>query len=288
MYKIIGADQKEYGPVTGEQINQWIGQGRVNAQTKARAEGGDWKTLGEFPEFSAALGVRAASSVSPPPAISSQPAKTSGLAIASLVLGILGIFSCGLAAIVGLVLGIIAMNRIKKSNGTLDGFALAVAGTIVSSVFLLMLPLGAAMMLSALATAKQRALTIPCMNNEKELALAVRIYSQDHDGHFPPAATWCDAIKPTVNSDRTFRCPAANADDRCDYGFNARLAGLDEKNINPNTVLIFETAPGWNVSGGADLMLHQSRHGRLFGVAFADGRVEQLTASRLATLRWDP
>jgi hypothetical protein len=53
MYKIIGVDQKEYGPVTAEEIRQWISEGRLNAQTKACLEGTqDWKPLGMFPEFS--------------------------------------------------------------------------------------------------------------------------------------------------------------------------------------------------------------------------------------------
>ena len=37
MYKIIGANQTEYGPVSAEQIRQWIAEGRVNAQTSAQA-----------------------------------------------------------------------------------------------------------------------------------------------------------------------------------------------------------------------------------------------------------
>ena len=37
MYKIIGADLKEYGPVSVEQLRQWISEGRVNAQTKVQA-----------------------------------------------------------------------------------------------------------------------------------------------------------------------------------------------------------------------------------------------------------
>lgn len=52
MYRIIGADQKEYGPITAEQIRQWITEGRVNAQTQACLEGTqEWKPLGMFPEF---------------------------------------------------------------------------------------------------------------------------------------------------------------------------------------------------------------------------------------------
>src|ERR1041385_3953660 len=113
MYKIIGADQKEYGPVTADQINQWLAQGRVNAQTRAQAGGGDWKALADFPEFSAAIGNRVPPLPRSAPSIvsSSHPVKTSGLAVTSLVLGILGLFTCGATALVGLVLGIVAMNK---------------------------------------------------------------------------------------------------------------------------------------------------------------------------------
>ena len=30
MYKIIGADKKEYGPITADQLRQWLAEGRVN------------------------------------------------------------------------------------------------------------------------------------------------------------------------------------------------------------------------------------------------------------------
>ena len=79
MYKIIGVDQKEYGPLPADQIRQWIGEGRLNNQTMAQAEGSDeWKTLSEFSEFSefgAALAAWAA--MSPPPV---QMAKAEALA----------------------------------------------------------------------------------------------------------------------------------------------------------------------------------------------------------------
>src|SRR6266545_4574592 len=56
MYKIIGADQKEYGPVTADQINTWILEGRANHQTLAQAAGtSEWKTLAELPEFAPIL-----------------------------------------------------------------------------------------------------------------------------------------------------------------------------------------------------------------------------------------
>jgi hypothetical protein len=52
MFKIIGADGQQYGPVSAEQLRQWIVEGRANAQTLIQAEGSaDWKPLGQFPEF---------------------------------------------------------------------------------------------------------------------------------------------------------------------------------------------------------------------------------------------
>jgi hypothetical protein len=53
-YFMLGGDGKEYGPVTGEQLRQWIGEGRANTQTQVRStEGGSWTALGAIPELSA-------------------------------------------------------------------------------------------------------------------------------------------------------------------------------------------------------------------------------------------
>ena len=56
MFKLLGADKKEYGPVSADQIRVWIAQGRANARTQLQAVGSaEWKPLVEFPEFAAAL-----------------------------------------------------------------------------------------------------------------------------------------------------------------------------------------------------------------------------------------
>ena len=51
MYKIIGADNTEYGPVGADKIREWIKEGRVNGQTKIQSEAGEWKPLAEYSEF---------------------------------------------------------------------------------------------------------------------------------------------------------------------------------------------------------------------------------------------
>ncbi len=56
MFKIIGGDGQEYGPVTAEQLRGWIVENRANGETKVRPEGGgDWIPLSALPEFADAL-----------------------------------------------------------------------------------------------------------------------------------------------------------------------------------------------------------------------------------------
>lgn len=55
MYKIIGGDQKEYGPVPFEGIVEWIRGNQANAQTLVQKEGGAWVPLGSLPEFATYL-----------------------------------------------------------------------------------------------------------------------------------------------------------------------------------------------------------------------------------------
>ena len=75
MYKIIGADQREYGPVPVEQVRKWLVEGRANAHTKAWSEAGsEWKILSEFPEFADALRAQGAVVRPSPPKIGAPEA----------------------------------------------------------------------------------------------------------------------------------------------------------------------------------------------------------------------
>ena len=70
MYKVLGIDQKEYGPVSVEVVLRWIEEGRANASTKVQTEGTtEWKCLAEFPEFAEAM-----TRERRPPPIPSRPA----------------------------------------------------------------------------------------------------------------------------------------------------------------------------------------------------------------------
>ena len=67
-----------------------------------------------------------------PPAGQTARAKTSGFAIASLVCGLLGFLI--LPALAGLILGIMAIRQVNRSNGAIGGKGLAIGGVVVSSL----------------------------------------------------------------------------------------------------------------------------------------------------------
>jgi len=56
MYKIIGSDGNEYGPVSAEQLKIWIAENRVEKTTPVKPEGRtDWVFLEALPEFAPAF-----------------------------------------------------------------------------------------------------------------------------------------------------------------------------------------------------------------------------------------
>jgi hypothetical protein len=67
MYKIVGGDGQQYGPVTADQLRQWAKEGRVTAATQALADGAaEWKPLGALPEFAALFGPSVPPIAAPP------------------------------------------------------------------------------------------------------------------------------------------------------------------------------------------------------------------------------
>ena len=136
MYKIIGADGREYGPVSAEQLRQWMAEGRVNAQTSALAEGStQWLLLGQFPEFA---GTAPTGTHAPLPPINPlQPsAHANNMAVTGFVMGLIGItvglLCCGpLFDILGIIFSCIGLSQIGK-NPKQTGKGLAIAGLVLS------------------------------------------------------------------------------------------------------------------------------------------------------------
>jgi hypothetical protein len=143
MYKVIGADQVEYGPVTAGQLGEWIVEGRANAASLVWAEGAvEWKPLAAIPEFAAALKSVPATPQTIRPTTGQRP-QTNNLAIAGLVLGILSVllgwcFFNLVFAVLGLIFSWVGHSQVKKNPTRETGRGLAVAGIILSCLGLLM------------------------------------------------------------------------------------------------------------------------------------------------------
>lgn len=159
MYRIIGADGNEYGPVSVEVLRQWIAEGRANGQTKVLPEGAtEWKRLEEVPELAQGLPGRPLPGPSPaapataPVVISAPQAtpRTNPLATTGMVLGICSLTFCfccyGLPFnLAGLICSLVALNQINNNPEREQGKGVATAGLVMSILSLL---LGIAMLLS--------------------------------------------------------------------------------------------------------------------------------------------
>jgi TM2 domain-containing membrane protein YozV len=137
MYKIIGADGQQYGPVTAEQIRRWIAENRLRPESLIQAEGStDWKPLNSFAEFAADLNAAppTIAPLAPPPISNPRASNKVPAGVCGIILGALGVhkfilgytgagmimllvsvLSCGVAAgvmhIIGLIEGIIYLTK---------------------------------------------------------------------------------------------------------------------------------------------------------------------------------
>jgi hypothetical protein len=139
-YRVIGTDGREYGPVSGEQVRAWIGDGRVNARTLVRTGASpDWKPLASWPEFQAfvAPSVPATCATAAPPAIR----QTNTLAIWGLICGLLSLTCCQCCCVpvdlVGIVLCVIAMVQINANPNTQAGMPIAITGLVLCVISVL-------------------------------------------------------------------------------------------------------------------------------------------------------
>ena len=90
MYKIVGVDGQQYGPVSVEEIRRWIADKRANAQTLVQVEGSpEWKPLGSFSEFASGL-----KTIPPPialPIVASRASNKIPAGICGILLGGFGV-----------------------------------------------------------------------------------------------------------------------------------------------------------------------------------------------------
>jgi hypothetical protein len=125
-----------------------------------------------------------------PQAMAPLPQFSSGLAIVSLVCGILVFFTLGLAGLPAVVLGHLALSHIKKSAGTLKGRGMAIAGLILGYLGLVlivvsMIAVFASLSVPALSVVQQSTARVKTTRNARQLVLGLKQYAADHSGRYP-------------------------------------------------------------------------------------------------------
>ena len=148
MYKIIGSDGGEYGPVAAGQLRQWIAEGRANAQTPTLAPGApEWKPLGVLPEFAGYFAPPIPPTIGPSrpgTSMAGQRPKTNSFATAGLIFGILSVTCCFCCCagcpfnILGLVFSLVGLSQINRHPELYEGRGLAIAGLILSAASLVL------------------------------------------------------------------------------------------------------------------------------------------------------
>ncbi|MDO8684045.1 MAG: DUF4190 domain-containing protein, partial [Armatimonadota bacterium] len=161
--------------------------------------------------------------------ISEQTPRRSGLALASLILGISGLLTFGVTSLAGLVLGIIALVQISSSKGALQGRGLAISGIIVSAVLIFIAPflLLSAMLFPVFRAVKDNAKKTNCMSNLQSIGVALQEYKLDNRKYPTSLFGEYDAANPKPmdkcsgglypeyeKSLDKFTCPVANPENK--------------------------------------------------------------------------
>lgn len=190
-----------------------------------------------------------------------------------------------LASFVGLVLGIVALRKIKISDLPLARSRRAIIAIVLSATVLLIFILG---LIAPTFTPYRPPPQLHCQVHIRNIRTAIIVYAEENNGRLPKSDTWCDLLKPYVyNPDESFVCPETKKE-QCSYSFNMNVSGMKLDEIPPDVVLLFESKPGWNRVGGPELLNVNNHDGKGCSVSFANGQQDFIKTEHIDTLRWEP
>lgn len=188
----VAQNGEKSGPFEKEEVYRRLVAGELKPTDLGWHEGlAEWEPLSKLipppqpPPLSATSAVFATPSGYPAAA---APQGTSGLAIASLICGILVFLTLGLAGIPAVIMGHLGLSKIKKSGGALKGRGMAIAGLIMGYLGfgLTFIAVLASLAVPAFTMVQHQGNQMKVMNNAKQLVLGMKQYAVDHNGTYPP------------------------------------------------------------------------------------------------------
>ncbi len=206
-----------------------------------------------------------------------QRPQTNGLAIGSLICGLLG-FSC-LTAIPAVIMGHIALGQIKREPQKFTGSGMAIAGLVFGYFFLVVsfAAVPAGMLLPVLSKAREKARRVNCSGNLKQIGLACLMHSGENQGAYPDDLAVL-AENQVLNPGKVYACPSSETFDvpmsaadiragKCGYDYFGK--GIFDDDPRATQLVIAADKPG-NHPGG-----------QWINALFADGHVEGCPAATI-------
>ncbi len=168
----------------------------------------------------------------------STATKTSGMAITSIILGVLSLFFCSVfTGLPAIIVGGLGLGAIGRSRGRLTGKGLAITGIVTGGISCLLVPLIViGLLLPSVSRVREAAAHMNNLNNLKQITLAMHEYHEAM-GELPPAAmcdpngkpllSWRVAILPYIEQEALYR--QFNFDEPWDGPNNSKLIALMPK-----------------------------------------------------------
>lgn len=170
---------QQCGPFSPDQVRTGLGDGTYQLSEMAWYEGATgWLPLSTVPGIGDI----------PPGTTHPSAARTSGLAIWSLVLGILALLLAGLTAIPAVICGHLALGKIKRSAGAQSGGGLAIAGLVTGylgiCLFGIALLAGIAGVTAPMVIRqRKKADQTEAVNNARQIGLALYEFQSEYGSH---------------------------------------------------------------------------------------------------------
>jgi len=232
----VAKNGEKSGPFDKEEVYRRLVAGELSGTDLGWHEGlAEWEPLAKLlPPPSATLPMGA-------PAAGYQG--SSELALASLICGIISLPTLGLTSIPAVITGHMALSRIRKSLGALEGKGLAIGGLVTGYLGfgILLLVVIAMLAVPTFGGMQQKANQAKAMNNARQLVLGMKQYAIDHDGSLPPSleALYDEKI---LEDRRLLEYPKLKSSPDHDQGWEYRGAGLKDASNGTVIVLISRKA----------------------------------------------
>ena len=128
----------------------------------------------------------------------------------------------------------------------------------------------AAILFPVFSRAREKARQASCLSNQKQIALSLIMYMNDHESTLP-GDNWVRDIG--MSTGKSLKCPSAEKDTKNDYIFNILLTDRKMSTIPCSPEDMWMTADGINSSGGQATSLSNGdwRHDKMIIMSWMDG-----------------